>query len=120
MTRSYKIYQIDLNRQGAEKLAFRPLPPDLDETAEISSEAYGLVYSGELVCEPDWDTPAILERLFYLLNMKHPADYRARSLSVSDVVGLPGDNGEQFYYCDTFEFRQVSFFPEGKIPADHI
>ncbi len=118
MTRNYKIYQIDLAQQGAKKLAFRPLPPDADETTEIRSEAYVLAYSGELVCEPDWDTPAILERLFYLLNMKHPADYRARSLSMSDVVALSGDDGERYYYCDVVEFRQVSFSPKCKILTD--
>ena len=107
MTRNYKIYQINLKRPGAEQLAFRPYTPC--EGDAVSADAYDLVYSGTLTCEPDWSTPRFLERLFQVLNMKHPADYTARSLSVSDVVALPGDDGERFYYCDTVGFREVTF-----------
>lgn len=61
------------------------------------------------------DTSRILERLFRVLNMEHPADYKARSLSVSDVVSLPGDDGERFYYCDVFGFREVTFTPKSEM-----
>lgn len=112
---SYKIYQIDLKHPGAEQLAFRPYSPCEGKSDAVSSDAYDLVYSGALTCEPDWSTSRILEQLFRVLNMEHPADYKARSLSVSDVVALPGDSGERFYYCDMVGFREVTFAPKGEM-----
>ena len=41
--------------------------------------------------------------------MDHPEDYRARSLSMSDVVEIIEDNGSSFYICDTFGFKEVPF-----------
>ena len=115
MIYNYKIYQISLERQGAEQLALRPYTPCEDKPDAVSSGAYDLVYSGTLTCEPNWSTSRILERLFRVLNMEHPADYKARSLSVSDVVSLPGDEGERLYYCDVFGFREVTFTPKSEM-----
>lgn len=115
MTCNYKIYQIDLTRPGAELLAFRPYAPHEGEPDTVSSDAYSLVYNGSLTCESDWDPSDILERLFQVLNMEHPADYAARSLSVSDVVALPSHVGDRFYYCDVFGFREITFAPNDEI-----
>lgn len=72
MIYNYKIYQISLERQGAEQLALRPYTPCEDKPDAVSSGAYDLVYSGTLTCEPNWSTSRILERLFRVLNMENP------------------------------------------------
>jgi len=58
---------------------------------------YETVYEGELEVEDETDTVGILEKLFFIFNMKHPQDFKGHSLSVSDVVELNGKN----YYCDS-------------------
>lgn len=115
MTLNYKIYQIDLERPGAEQLAFRPYVPCEGRADAVCSDTYILAYRGTLACEYGWGQADILERLFQILNVAHPADYKARSLSVSDVVALQHDNGERFYYCDVFGFREVTFAPKGEM-----
>lgn len=115
MTLNYKIYQIDMERPGAEQLAFRPYAPCAGRADTVCSDAYILAYRGTLACESGWDSVNILEHLFQMLNTEHPADYKARSLSVSDVVSLLDDDGERFYYCDVFGFQPITFLPRSEV-----
>jgi hypothetical protein len=57
---------------------------------------YQEVYSGE-IADAGNDT-AMLESLFHTFNVDHPADYRAHSMSVSDIVML--DNA-RLWFCDS-------------------
>jgi len=51
-----------------------------------------------------------LDELFERFNNNHPADYTARSVSVSDVIEFQDESGtSRFYFCDNFGFVQVSF-----------
>lgn len=63
----------------------------------VNGEDYETVYHGEVV--PGDTTLETLERIYFILNMNHPADYNHRSLSVSDVIALPGDDG--IWYVDS-------------------
>ena len=76
-------------------------------SAEVDSKIYDKVYDKEVDCSN-------LEAIYAMLNIDHPADYRGRSLSVSDVVEVcESDTVPQgFYFCDSFGFRQVDFHPE--------
>jgi len=47
----------------------------------------------------------ILEHIFFLFNIQHPAGYCGRSLSVGDVVLLE----EQHYLCSAFGYTPVTF-----------
>lgn len=49
------------------------------------------------------DYSNILETLFYTFNIDRPEDYKARSLSVSDIVIL----GEKKFYCDSFGWKEL-------------
>ena len=63
---------------------------------------YKTVYTGEI----DGNDPnEILEKLYVMFNLNHPADYRGRSLSVSDLVALE-DTGT--YFCDSFGWKQIN------------
>ena len=97
------IYQIHLSLDK-KRVCFMPCDAALKEYGGIiPSEIYQHVYQTEC----DTDDP---EEIFEQLNLFHPADYRARSLSVSDVVEYEkGSDDRSFYYCDVFGFREIDF-----------
>lgn len=66
------------------------------QTGGVNLENYDIVYSGK-IDRLDQSDNEILNNLFQTFNVDHPADYRGRSLSVSDVVTLNGKS----YFCDT-------------------
>lgn len=70
-----------------------------EEATELGfdMDAYEKVYTLEM---PDGSD---LEDVFTTLNIDLPADYRARSLSVSDVVGVGG----RYYYCSNLGWIAV-------------
>lgn len=55
-----------------------------------------------------------LEDVFVKFNMNHPTGYKARSLSVSDVVEVVADEKVKpgFYFCDSIGYQSVAFDPE--------
>ena len=71
---------------------------------------YKLVYEGELgddyVVMP---ANKILEDLFRILNIDHPTDYRARSLSMSDTVALCDASGTptSYWFCDSWGWAEI-------------
>ena len=97
-----KIYQINQDRDN-ENLAFRTLPPNRN----IPSEIYDKVYESEVDCSN-------LEDVYRMFNIEHPADFRGRSLSVSDIVEVVESNRitPGYYYCDTYGFKPIDFEPD--------
>lgn len=68
---------------------------------------YQLVYTGSLnKIVPD-KINYILEDIYEKLNIAHPADYTARSLSVSDIIVIKHDDTITYYFCDRIGFRQL-------------
>lgn len=64
---------------------------------------YVHVYQGEIDSNN-------LEDIFELLNINHPADYYARSLSVSDIICCFDDENfmkRNWYYVDDFGFKKL-------------
>ena len=97
-----RIYQIDLNLND-QHVAFRSHAEIQNQYGgRIPAELYRKAYEGTVEAEN-------LEDVFYIFNMDHPEDYRARSLSMSDVVEIIENHGSNFYICDTFGFKEVSF-----------
>lgn len=95
--KNYKIYQLDKNH---EEYLFRRY------NDKCKKSWYNEVYAGEI--EPKVNTFATLEELFFIFNMKHPADFKGHSLSVSDVVLLDG----KYYYCDSFGYKELTDFED--------
>ena len=62
---------------------------------KINLKDYEVVYEGELEYSEISDA---LEELFEIFNIRRPEDFKGRSMSVSDIVEVDGDN----YYCDAF------------------
>ena len=98
-----RIYQIDFDRD--EKfLCFRNLETVLERCGGvIPAESYNMVFEYEALSDN-------LERLFFIFNEAHPKGYKARSMSMSDVVEVIDPvNGSKFFFCDTIGFKEVSF-----------
>ena len=101
------IYQIssDRDHNGVSFLNWKHMQ-QFQNSPEVDSGIYDRVYTGELRCSS-------LENLYMILNTDHPADYRARSLSVSDVVQIEESPlmEKGFYFCDSTEIRPIRFEP---------
>ena len=98
------IYPIDLSQESNIRLYFMPYDDFMKAcSGSIPAEIYKRVYSMDF---PSEDPEAVYE----LLNLHHPADYKDRSFSVSDIVEFERDDGSRvFYYCDSFGFKSISF-----------
>ena len=102
-----RIYQINLKRD-TNNIAFMNYEslPKFQGSSEIDSSIYDKVFEGEVVCKS-------LEDVYQMFNLNHPQGYKARSLSVSDVVEVIAKDGtSQFHFCDSFGFQEVDFEPE--------
>lgn len=101
-----KIYQVNMDRDESN-LAFMSLD-FLQKKGFQQPDAgqYDLVFEGSLPCNT-------LEDVYKVFNLSHPHGYKARSLSVSDVVEIVEDEKLKsgFYFCDSFGFQEVSFDP---------
>ena len=97
-----RIYQMEIS-QDTQNAIFRSCTEIQSQYGgRIPAELYRRAYEGTVEAEN-------LEDVFYIFNMDHPEDYRARSLSMSDVVEIIEDHGSSFYICDTFGFKEVPF-----------
>lgn len=97
------IYQIDLEKD-TEHLCFRDLPFIRKKCKGIfPTEIYIKVYSGKV-------DASTLEDVFTIFNIRHPLDYKGRSMTQSDVVEVCSESGEsRFYFCDTYCFIPIEF-----------
>ena len=98
-----RIYQIDFERD--EKfLCYRNLETVLERCGGIiPAESYNMVFEYEALSDN-------LERLFFIFNEAHPKGYKARSMSMSDVVEVIDPvNGSKFFFCDKIGFKGVCF-----------
>ena len=103
------------------KIAIYQINPDRDEnnvaflnyenlerfqgSAALRSEIYDKVFEGEVEC-------GTLEEVYQMFNLDHPDGYQGRSLSVSDVVEVVGEEKSTFHFCDSIGFRDVDFDPD--------
>ena len=101
------IYQVNLDRDH-NRIGFMGLDRlrQYQGSSEIDSEIYDRVFEGEVDCS----NPEDVYRMF---NLEHPDGYKGRSLSVSDVVEIIGEDGTStFHFCDDVGFQEVAFDPE--------
>ena len=78
----FSIYQINMDRDSANVcfIGMESLEK-IKGTKEVNAAAYDRVYDGKMDC-------ISLENIYQKFNVDHPADYKGRSLSVSDVVEI--------------------------------
>lgn len=95
----YSIFQL---KDSATDKLFMSYENTLKRFGGVNFNDYVTVYTGEVA---GTDPQEILEDLYYIFNMRHPADFRGHSLSTSDLVALE-DTGT--YFCDSFGWKQIN------------
>lgn len=103
-----KIYQINMERDE-NRVAFMGYDflSKSQGSPDVNSRIYDKVFEGEVNC-------FTLEKLYEIFNREHPAGYKGRSMSVSDVVEIvDGNTGKSyFHFCDSFGFKNITFEPD--------
>ena len=114
-TDKYGIYQLkdnpELNTfrfQGTESL--KRLGIIKDNFDAVTPENYKLVYMGELTELQGQTQSETLEAIYTKFNIDHPADYKAHSLSVSDIVVLHENGENSAHFVDSFGFTELPKF----------
>ena len=101
----FSIYQINVARDTANVcfIGMESLEK-IKGTKEVNAAAYDRVYDGKMDC-------ISLESIYQKFNVDHPADYKGRSLSVSDVVEIRESDtlNPGFYFVDSIGFKSISF-----------
>lgn len=100
----FSIYQINVDRDTANVcfIGMESLEK-IKGTKEVNAAAYDRVYDGKMDC-------ISLENIYQKFNVDHPADYKGRSLSVSDVVEIRESDtlNPGFYFVDSIGFKSIS------------
>jgi len=108
----YELYQV---KNGAEHrdLMFSNMKLINKLKLNIEQSHYDKVYAGS--ADKKSSANEVLESLFVKFNLQFPSDYRARSMSVSDIVVLNDHGKKQAYFCDSFGFVEVPQFLQSNI-----
>lgn len=78
-----------------------------NKIADWSFDPYRSVWNGTEEAADDMD---LVNYLWEVFNEKHPVGYRARSLSVSDIIRVEDTetNTVKYYYCDSFGWKDIT------------
>ena len=114
-TDKYGIYQLKDNPEldkfrfeGTESLKRMGITKDNFDA--VLPENYKLVYLGELSEMQGRTQSETLEAIYTKLNINHPADYKAHSLSVSDIIVLHENGENSAHFVDSFGFTELPKF----------
>lgn len=99
----YAIYHVDEDTPGKQHL-FMNMAMVKEDGITIDAENYKCVYSGRL------HENEKLDDLYAMFNDNPPADYKAHSMSVSDVIITKRGGDMQAYYVDRFGFAELPDF----------
>lgn len=94
-----KIYQAPIWKP----FCFRDWKYAQEYSTDKITEHYRCVYIGNI----DTDN---LDKIWEIFNINHPEDYKARSLSVSDIILLSDSDGQDIrrYYVDSIGFHYLN------------
>lgn len=78
-----------------------------NKIADWSFDPYRSVWNGTEEAADDMD---LVNYLWEVFNVKYPVGYRARSLSVSDIIRVEDTetNTVKYYYCDSFGWKDIT------------
>ena len=99
----YAIYHVDEDTPGKQYL-FMNMAMVKEDGITIDAANYKCVYSGRLHENEKMDD------LYAVFNDNPPADYKAHSMSVSDVIITNRGGDMQAYYVDRFGFAELPEF----------
>lgn len=99
----YAIYHVDEGTPGKQHL-FMNMAMVKEDGITIDAAYYKCVYSGRL------HENEKLDDLYAMFNDNPPADYKAHSMSVSDVIITNRGGDMQAYYVDRFGYEELPDF----------
>lgn len=99
----YAIYHVDEDTQGKQHL-FMNMAMVKEDGITIDAANYKCVYSGRL------HENEKLDDLYAVFNDNPPADYKAHSMSVSDVIITNRGGDMQAYYVNRFGYEELPDF----------
>lgn len=99
----YAIYHVDEDTPGKQHL-FMNMAMVKEDGITIDAANYKCVYSGRL------HENEKLDDLYAVFNDNPPADYKAHSMSVSDVIITNRGGDMQAYYVDRFGYAELPDF----------
>lgn len=78
-----------------------------NKIANWSFDPYRSVWNGTEEAADDMD---LVNYLWEVFNERHPVGYRARSLSVSDIIRVEDTETDtvKYYYCDSFGWEDIT------------
>ncbi|MBA4699624.1 MAG: DUF1738 domain-containing protein [Ruminococcus sp.] len=103
----FSLYQIR-DGSAAEEHKFLGMDTLKEQGITINASEYECVYSGLLLPSDD------LHTLYSMFNDNPPADFKAHSMSVSDVVVMNRNHELQAFYVDRFGFTELPEFATEK------
>lgn len=105
----FAIYQVKLgDEESLRDIRYESLEWIKSKGRTVERGNYDLAYTAPLSEVKSAD--AALERLWYIFNNEHPADYQRPSMSVSDIIAIRLDGVLSFHYCDSYGFKQLPDF----------
>jgi hypothetical protein len=116
----FGIYQIPNSNGEARDLCFADMGELEKRGLPVERANYELVYTAEFCKHPHHgivtDHPKALDEIYARFNQDgKPEGYRARSVSVSDVIALQWKGEVSAYYVDSAGFAELpGFFKEGQ------
>jgi hypothetical protein len=116
----YAILQLNQENEDTRDMRFM----SLDFIERMHGEApqmdlYDVMYAGTLNTASK-DPAIICENLYQKFNIDRPEDFRGHSLSVSDVVALKQQGIVNYYFVDSFGFKELPGFDSGRNPLRGI
>lgn len=109
-----KIYQINMERdRNRVKFQSHEEMRRFQGAAEVDASIYDRVFWGDVDCGG-------LEDVFRLFNTEGHRLHRGHFLSVSDIVGVEGAGGEEFFFCGSVGFQKVPFEAAKAQAADNL
>ena len=114
-TDKYGIYQLKDNPEldkfrFEETESLKRMGITKDNFDAVLPENYKLVYLGELSELQGRTQSETLETIYTKFNIDHSADYKAHSLSVSDIVVLHENGENSAHFVDSFGFTELPKF----------
>ena len=108
------IYQLLPDKELADR-RFMPMEYLRGKGLPVERTFYEPIYA-ITVSTAETRPEQLLEDIFYMFNMNHPADFKGHSLSVSDIVALKLNGAVSFHYVDSFGFQRLdSFLPDNPL-----
>jgi hypothetical protein len=118
----YGIYQVRDDLDPARDFRFVPMRELESLGLPVERENYELVYTAPLSERIEFlsDRYPALNKIYQDFNVNLPADYTARSVSISDVIVLRHNGDISAFYVDREGFKELSGFLGDETKREHM